>query len=257
MNLAATGLTAITPEFVTLLGPVFAAGMLVLASHVPLGRAVLARGIVFLDLAIAQMAGLGVVLAHHIAGESAGFWPVQLGAMAAALLGALLLHTCERRAGARQEAVIGVAFAVAACLSLLFMSHDLHGAERLQDLLVGQIVWTRWHDLPALAAVAALVWAARRVVQQGGAGFYALFALGITVSVQVVGVYLVFASLIVPALAARGRMGAAWGVGAAGYALGLAASLYFDLPAGAAIVVALALCAVVWQFVFFRNTEGE
>lgn len=240
----------------SLLGPAFAAGLLVLASHVPLGQAVLARGIVFLDLAIAQIAGLGGVLTQHVAGEAAASWLVQAGAVTAALFGALFLHAIGQRAGERQEAVIGVTFVAAACLSLLVMSQNPHGAEHWQDLLVGQIIWTTWGDLPVLAVVAVAVWGARHAVVRGGFGFYALFALGITASVQVVGVYLVFASLIVPALAARGRVRRAWGVGVAGYALGLAASLRFDLPAGAAIVLALALCAAVWQFVQPSDAES-
>jgi zinc/manganese transport system permease protein len=76
-------------------------------------------------------------------------------------------------------------------------------------------------------------------------GFYLLFALTITASVQVVGIYLVFASLIVPALAAADRLARGYAIGAAGYALGLIASGLFDLPSGAAIVLALVLAASV------------
>lgn len=230
-----------------LLLPALAAGLLVLASHVPLGAAVLKRGIIFLDLAIAQIAGLGVVLVHAFAGEAAESpWLAQAGAVAAALLGALLLHWRERRSPGRQEAVIGVAFVAAACAALLVMSHDPHGAERLRDLLVGQILWSTWSGLLPLALVTALVLAAWHGLgwKDSGRGFYLLFAVTITASVQVVGVYLVFASLIVPALAAEGRPRLAYALGAAAYALGLAASALFDLPAGAAIVLALVALAL-------------
>ena len=220
--------------------PALAAGLLVLASHVPLGQAVLRRGIVFLDLAIAQIAGLGVILVHSLGGEAMP-WTTQIGAVAAALLGALFLHRMEQRAGARQEAIIGVTFVAAACASLLLMSHDPHGAEHLQDLLVGQILWTTWSGLLPLAVVTALVLAAwfGLAWRASPLGFYLLFAVTITASVQVVGIYLVFASLIVPALVSAARLARGYGIGVVGYALGLIASGLFDLPSGAAIVLAL------------------
>jgi zinc/manganese transport system permease protein len=224
--------------------PAFAAGLLVLASHVPLGQAVLARGIVFLDLAIAQIAGLGVVLVHSLGGEALP-WLTQAGAVGAALAGALFLHFMEGRAGPRQEAVIGVTFASAACATLLLMSHDPHGAEHLQDLLVGQILWTTWSGLIPLALVTALgliAWFRFRL-RASPLGFYLLFAVTITASVQVVGIYLVFASLIVPALASAGALSRGYAVGGVGYALGLLASGLWDLPSGAAIVLALVLVA--------------
>jgi zinc/manganese transport system permease protein len=226
--------------------PAFAAGLLVLASHVPLGRAVLRRGIVFLDLAIAQIAGLGVVIAHSLGGEDSPAL-TQVGAVAAALLGALFLQRMEKTAGNRQEAIIGVTFVAAACLTLLLMSHDPHGAEHLQDLLVGQILWTTWSGLVPLAVVTGLVLAAWYGLnwRASSLGFYFLFAVTITASVQVVGIYLVFTSLIVPALAAGERLVRGLVIGVAGYALGLIASGLFDLPSGAAIVLALVAVAVL------------
>jgi zinc/manganese transport system permease protein len=226
--------------------PAFAAGLLVLASHVPLGQAVLRRGIVFLDLAIAQIAGLGVVLVHSLGGEEMP-WLTQIGAVAAALLGALVLQRMERIAPARQEAIIGVAFVSAACAALILMSHDPHGAEHLQDLLVGQILWTTWSGLIPLAVVTALALAAWFGLgwRASPLGFYLLFAVTITASVQVVGIYLVFASLIVPALVSGERLARGYVLGATGYALGLIASGLFDLPSGAAIVLALVAVAAL------------
>lgn len=232
----------------SLLGPAFLAGLLVLATHVPLGREVLGRGIVFLDLAIAQVAGLGVVAASGFGAEDD---PVSalLAAIVAALLGAAFLQWTERRWPKAQEATIGVTFVVAACLAILAVSRDPHGGEHLQDILAGQILWTGWPDLAGLAAVAALTLLVGLRRQQSPFLFYALFALVVTASVRVVGVYLVFASLIVPALLG-GRAGvAAWIGGVAGYAVGLAASLLLDLPAGPAIVCALPLtCAMAGMF---------
>ncbi len=107
--------------------PAFAAGLLVLATHVPLGMEVLRRGIIFIDLAIAQIAGLGIVLAHVLGAEEQG-WQVQAAAVGAALAGALLLRWREKRLPERQEAVIGVTFAAAACAAILLISKDPHGA---------------------------------------------------------------------------------------------------------------------------------
>ena len=236
--------------------PAFAAGLLVLASHVPLGQAVLKRGIVFLDLAIAQIAGLGVIIVHSLGGEDS-VWLTQAGAVTAALLGALFLHRMEKFSSTRQEAIIGITFVAAACLALILISHDPHGAEHLQDLLVGQILWTSWNSLIPLAAVTALMLAAWFLfnLRASPLGFYLLFAVTITASVQVVGIYLVFASLIVPALVSGQRLLRGLLIGAAGYALGLIVSGLFDLPSGAAIV--LALVAVAGTVAMLKRDANE
>jgi zinc/manganese transport system permease protein len=230
----------------SILWPAFLAGLLVLSTHVPLGVQVLARGIVFIDLAIAQVAGLGVTVAGALGFEPQG-WRVQGAAVAAALLGALLLTWSEKKWPEVQEALIGVLFVVAACVELLILANNPQGGEHLKDMLVGQILWVSPESLIPVAllyAGALAVWFGfRRWL--GQFGFYVLFALVVTQSVQLVGIYLVFASLIIPALAARlfpeaWRLAAGYGVGIAAYAGGLVASSLFDLPTGAAIVVALA-----------------
>lgn len=231
-----------------ILGPAFVAGLLVLATHVPLGMQVLDRGIVFIDLAIAQIAGLGVIGADAL-GLPEGGWAVQAAAVGAALLGAWLLTWTERRAPQRQEALIGVLFILAACAGILLLAGNPHGGEHLKDLLVGQILWVNAKQLAWLAALSALLLVAMAlgwVRRLGRFGFYAVFALAVTASVQLVGVYLVFASLIIPALGTgamrgRARLWTALGIGVAGYGLGLAASALWDLPSGAVIVWALAL----------------
>jgi zinc/manganese transport system permease protein len=247
-----------------ILGPAFIAGLLVLATHVPLGMQVLARGIVFIDLAIAQIAGLGVIAADA-AGLPEGGWAVQAAAVTAALLGAALLTWTERKAPEQQEALIGVLFILAACAGILLLSGNPHGGEHLKDLLVGQILWVNTTQLLWLAGLSALLIAAMRlgaVARLGRFGFYAAFAVAVTASVQVVGVYLVFSSLIIPALGTRTMQGPrrlawAYALGAAGYALGLALSALLDLPSGAVIVWALAACAVLFSFASRRQIEGQ
>ena len=237
----------------TILGPALIAGLLVLATHVPLGMAVLERGIVFIDLAIAQIAGLGVIVAMALGLPEGGVW-TQAAAVIAALLGALLLTWTERRAAQQQEAFIGVLFVLASCVSIVLLASNPHGGEHLKDLLVGQILWVSNVQLAWLAAVTVVLLIAMRagvVRQLGRFGFYGVFAIAVTASVQLVGVYLVFSSLIVPALATRSGFGrarlvTAYALGAIGYALGLALSALFDLPSGAIVVCALAGVGLIY-----------
>jgi len=246
-----------------ILGPALIAGVLVLATHVPLGMQVLDRGIVFIDLAIAQIAGLGVIAADAM-GMPEGGLAVQASAVGAALLGAWLLTWTERRAPQQQEALIGVMFILAACAGILLLAGNPHGGEHLKDLLVGQILWVNTVQLMWLAGLSALLLTALWfgwVARLGRFGFYAVFALAVTASVQLVGVYLVFSSLIIPALGTRAhtgprRMRLAYGIGAVGYALGLALSAVFDLPSGAVIVWTLAACALVGALVIWPAAVG-
>lgn len=236
----------------SILAPAMAAGLLVLATHVPLGAQVLERGIVFIDLAIAQIAGLGVVAADAFGMAEHGI-AVQLAAVGAALLGAVLLGWTERTMAQQQEALIGVLFVLAACASILLLAGNPHGGEHLKDLLVGQILWVDLTQIAWLAVVTALLLLAMGmgwVARLGRFGFYVAFAIAVTASVQLVGVYLVFSSLIIPALGTQGyprrsRHLLAYALGALGYAIGLIASALLDLPSGAVIVCAMAACSLV------------
>jgi len=238
-----------------ILGPACLAGLIVLSTHVPLGKQVLARGIIFIDLAIAQIAALGVILAHSFGVDEQGLG-VQFAAAAAALAGAGLLSWTDRRWPEYQEPLIGTLFVLAATGALLLLANNPQGGEHLKDLLVGQILWVSFSQLIPAAilsvALLALMWWRRG--RLAGLTFYALFALAITASVQLVGVYLVFASLIVPALATAGMKGGqrllvAYLIGAFGYVAGLVLSAVFDLPSGALIVWTLAGGALLAQLV--------
>lgn len=239
--------------------PAFIAGLLVLATHVPLGMKVLARGIIFVDLAVAQIAGLGVITAG-LFGLEGNTYAVQGMAASSALLGAALLAWAERKLPQVQEAVIGLLFVLAASGGILLMSRDVHAGEHLKDLLVGQILWVQTNQLIATAILTAALVALWRIFRNrlDGFGFYALFAMAVTASVQLVGVYLVFTSLIVPALATyrctRKRAVVAYAVGIAGYVLGLLLSAWLDLPTGPAIVWAMAGIAIAAQWFMPRST---
>src|SRR5438132_281058 len=230
--------------------PALIAGLLVTATHAPLGMQVLNRGIVFIDLAVAQIAGLGVIVADALGFEPQGA-AVQAAALAAAIAGALLLNWTDKRWPEVQEAVIGVSFIVAANIAIILLAANPHGAEHLKDLLIGQILWVNPALLPYIALIYAAIlgiwfaWARRL----GGIGFYLLFACAVTISVQLVGIYLVFTTLIVPALATRNfrrhRLASAYALGAAGYAVGLAISLLSDLPPGPLVVCCMTALVLV------------
>lgn len=229
--------------------PALIAGLLVTATHVPLGIQVLRRGIVFIDLAVAQIAGLGVVIADRVGFEPQGL-AVQIAALAAALAGALLLNWTDKRWPDVQEAVIGVTFIVAANAAILLLASNPHGAENLKDLLVGQILWadpTRLVVVGVAYALILVLWFGLGE-RLGRIGFYLLFACAVTASVQLVGVYLVFTTLIVPALATRGfakhRLAVAYAVGALSYAIGLGLSLFSDMPPGPLIVCVMTALAL-------------
>ena len=233
-----------------IIAPAFVAGLLVLMSHVLLGNEVLKRGIIFIDLAVAQIAGLGVVFAGFMGYQTSG-WQVQLAAVSSALLGSWWLSYLEKKHGDIHEALIGVTFVLAATASLLLLANNPHGGEQLKDLLVGQILWVTWSQLIPISVVTVLLlvlWP--KCKQAGQIGFYILFALAITSSVQLVGIYLVFASLIIPALGAKDKAKpilTAYLIGVLGYGLGLMASSVLDLPSGAVIVWSISIVALLFR----------
>ena len=234
-----------------LLGPAMIVGLLVTVALVPLGIQVIGRGIVFIDLAIAQIAGLGVIVADMLGWEPQG-WAMQAAALSAALCAALLLTWTERRWPQVQEAIIGAVFVLASSVAILLLARNPHGGEHLKDLLVGQILWVNPARLPVDAlvygALAALWFALGEKI--GRIGFYVIFACTVTASVQEVGLYLVFATLVLPALATvhvtRRRLPKAYAVSVLGYGAGLAVSAAVDLPSGPMIVCAMVATGILF-----------
>ena len=234
----------------TIIGPAMLAGLLVTATHVPLGQRVLERGIIFLDLAVAQIAGLGIIAAYSFEWEPGG-WQVQLIAMTAAVLGVLVLNITEKYWSEIQEALIGALFVLASSGSILLLATNPHGGEQLKELLVGQILWVSYEQIfPVLILYAVILGSWYSYSNRASSiHFYLLFALTITASVQLVGVYLVFASLIFPALSIRKvkKYGIGYGylIGGLGYLTGLVFAAILDMPAGAMIVYSLAIMALI------------
>ncbi len=243
-------------NLISILLPALAAGVLVLSTHVLLGQQVLKRGIIFIDLAIAQVAALGAIVAHlnHNI-EHLPFSNVWMPALFA-LAGAGFIAWLSKRMADELEAIIGCFYVLSAVAAMLLLSNDPHGAEVLKQLLSGQILWVSWSQLiwPACVSTFVLIVIFFKPKLLESSGFYILFAIVITLSVELVGVYLVFSTLILPALAVnkyetRYSLIAAYLVGLTGYILGLLLSATFDLPSGAAIVATLAVSAILFRLV--------
>lgn len=229
-------------------------GLLALA---PLGEQVLARGVVFIDLAVAQAAAAAAVWASALA-HATGWVATQLAAVAGALACAGWIAATVRRVSQR-EALIGLVYVLGAAAALLGVRLDAHGRERLTELLAADLLWAQWPQAAALAICAALVAAARAAgLLARDAVFYALFAVCAALAVQALGVLLVFALLVAPALARRAGLspiGAAALVALAA-AGGLAASWVFDLPSGSCVTVAAALAGLMTALVSARPSRA-
>ena len=231
------------------LWPPLLAGLLVAASLVPLGHQVLQRGVVFMDLAIAQWAVLGALLAQTLWPQLPNRW----GSLLMALAGALAVAALVRRLPAYREALIGILYVLAAALAVLAVHQDPHGAQRLAQALTGDVLWVTAADLVPLLVViliVATVWrgvpAAWRVRL-----FYPLFAVVVTLALELVGLYLVFLLLILPALVVmhleQGSRSLAVLFAVLGFSGGVAASVWLDWPTGPTIVVAMVLLALLWH----------
>ena len=237
----------------SILGPAMLAGCIVLITHIPLGRRVLQRGIIFIDLAIAQIAGMGVIAAGTLFEADSGV-VVQISAFSAALLGAIGLNFSERHWPEVQEAIIGCTFVLAATGSILLLANNPHGSEQLTDLLAGQVLWVTYEQLWVPMIISVILFLLLQYDRTGVDNliFYLSFSVAVTTSVQLIGVYLVFASLIIPALFTRNLavLPLIWAgaIGVAGYAGGLLLSALLDLPASPLIVWMLTICGFLFAF---------
>ena len=255
----------------------FLACLVLTGIHVYLGLHVLARGIIFVDLALAQVAALGItvaLLAGHSIQSTAAYWY----ALAFTLGGSLLFAISRtHRAPIPQEAIIGIVYAVSAAAAVLVVDRAPQGSEHIKQLLVGSILTVTPREIGTLALLYGIVgilhWAIRgplleisfdpaaalnkgRWIRWWDFVFYASFGFVVTSSVQIAGVLLVFSYLIVPAavaaLVARSvtaRLAVGWGLGFVVSILGLVASAIWDLPTGATVVTTfgvLMAAAAAW-----------
>ena len=244
-------------DWANVLGAPFAATLLIVFVHGPMGREVLQRGIIFIDLAIAQVAGLVVVFVGLILHDPNWLF-LQCTALLGALSIALFFRWIEKHSPTEQEAVIGCTFILAASAIFLILSDHPHGGEKIKHILSGQILFITVSDLALFGPIfvgGILLWLLIREVRKG-IYFFLIFSVVVTASVQLVGVYVVFASLILPALAVQklsmDRDIAAIIVGGVSAVSGITTSVFLDLPTGPCLVFAFAICALCVRF-FHRN----
>lgn len=252
------------PEVVNFLAAPFVMCLILAGIHCYLGLHVLARGVIFVDLSLAQVAAFGATLAIFFGfdHQSASTYFISLGSTfcAAALFAMARRH--EKLFS--QEAIIGIVYALASAAVVLVVDKIAHGAEHIKDLLVGQVLWVTWFDVVKTALIYGVVSVVHYIFRKellaasfghGSAKkrpfwdflFYALFGVVITSSVSMAGVLQVFAYLIVPSVVGtlffrtiRSRLIFGWALGFVLSFSGLVLSYYWDLPAGAFIVVCFA-----------------
>jgi zinc/manganese transport system permease protein len=265
-------------DLVAILWAPFLMCLVLTGIHAYLGVHVLAREVVFVDIALAQIAALGATAAF-LFGYDTETWQSYAYALAATTVGAVVLAlTRSRRRHVSQEAVIGVVYSVSAAAAVLVADRAAHGAEQVRGMLVGNLLAVGPLEVAKVAGLYALVgllhWLCRRpfflistdpdaAYEQGWRVrlwdfvFYASFGVVVASSVRIAGVLLVFSYLIVPALAGvtlggsvLARLLIGWSFGVLISALGMVASAALDLPTGATIVCAFGLILLVFGLGF-------
>jgi zinc/manganese transport system permease protein len=266
-----------TSDLVALMWAPFLMCLVLTGIHAYLGIHVIAREVVFVDIALAQIAALGAAAASLVgidADHPLSYW----FGLAATLAGAVVLSlTRTRKRQVSQEAVIGVVYVVSAAAAILLVDRVPHGAEHLRSMLIGSILTVTGPDVAKVAGLYAAVgvfhWLCRRPfllistdpatafrdgwrVRWWDFLFYASFGLVVTSSVRVAGVLLVFSYLIVPALAGlvlggtmAGRLTVGWTFGALVSLVGMLASATLDLPTGATVACVFGLALLLWSVV--------
>ena len=182
----------------------------------------------------------------------------QLVALTCAILAGLFFHKVEIKIPKQQEAIIGVTFILAASLAILLLANHPSGGEEIRHLLSGQILFVTWQDVGKHTPIYVLilaVWFFKKEYRNNIV-FYLLFALAVTSSVQLVGIYVVFASLILPALAViniRNPYKLGWLCGFISVIAGIFLAILFDAPAGPVIVISYVLTSII--FVIITKTK--
>ena len=254
----------------------FVASLILTGIHAYLGVHVVERGVIFVDLSLAQIAALGgtIALLLPLSGGDAHAPIVYWVSLAFTFIGALVFSTIRsRRARIPQEAIIGICYAVASAASILAMSKATSESEHLKDMLVGNILAVSWPEVGKTALLYGAIgvfhylfrdkFLAISMDHQAAEArgipvrfwdflFYASFGFVVTSSVAIAGVLLVFCYLIVPSVAAMlyadsigTRLAIGWSMGTLVSALGVLLSLLLDLPTGATIVCTFGLVLII------------
>jgi len=250
--------------------PAFVMSALMIITHTYLGLHVLARGIIFVDLALAQIAALGVSVAFLLGKEAHGV-EAQAFAFAATLIAALAFTGLHKIPGkTAREVTIGCVYVVATALSLVILSRTTQGMEELKSLFNGNILWVRWEDIAFVTFAYGMLVLLHGLQRKRFYAlsfetnnskrpslvweflFFASFAVVITLAVNIAGILLVFACLIIPGFSASLLVGSfskrlllGWVLGLVGSAIGLWLSFIADLPVGATVVSLLGVLPIV------------
>jgi len=273
-------------DIVMFLIPPFLAGLVLTGIHAYLGVHVVERGVIFVDLSLAQIAALGTTVAflagHDLHSGVSYFWSLGFTFVGAAIFALTRVHRDTR---IPQEAIIGIVYSVSAAAAILVMSKAPQETEHLKDMLVGNILAVSYRTVAQTAGLYALVGLFHYIFRRkflsislnahdGVADsvpnvklwdflFYTSFGFVVTSSVAIAGVLLVFSYLIVPSVGAMlfaksigKRLAIGWSMGALVSALGVMLSFKLDLPTGATIVctfgISLAVMAAVWWLIRHR-----
>lgn len=263
----------------------FAACLVLIGIHCYLGIHVVRRGVIFVDLSLAQIAAFGSAVALLFGFElnSLTAYFISLGFT---FVGAAIFSFWKYSdRGIPQEALIGVAYAVASAASIMVLSHSPHGHEEIKTMLVGSVLYVDWGEVLKITVLYSLVGLVHFVLrdkffaitrsheqaEQSGINvalwdfvFYMTFGLVVTSSVKIAGVLLVFSYLVVPAVIAiifntkdTSRLLFGWGAGLVVTMLGFGVALIWDYPIGASIVamfgVVLLLITIVQKVILRAN----
>ena len=260
-------------EFWELMLAPFVACLILTGIHAYLGLHVIERGVIFVDLALAQVAAFGATLGF-LWGFGLHSPQGYLTALGFTFLGAAVFAATRfRKPVVPQEALIGIVYAVSAAAAILVLSRAPEGGEELKALLVGHLLFVDWPEIWKLAGLYGLIgavhWLARKPLllisqdpERAFANglrvrwwdflFYATFGFVVTSSVEMAGVLLVFSFLIVPAVCGvllahtiQQRLLIGWLAGTLTSVAGVAASYWWDLPTGATVVCAFGVCLVI------------
>lgn len=263
-------------DFFDLMLKPFAACLILTGMHVYLGLHVIQRGVIFVDLALAQMAALGATVGF-LFGFHLHSTQCYLFALGFTIIGAAFFAISRhRKESVPQEAYIGILYAIASAASILILSKAPEGGEELKSLLVGHLLFVDWPEIYKMLGLYSLIgflhWLIRRPVFLISANpdeavrqnynlivwdfaFYGLFGFVVASSVEIAGVLLVFCFLIVPSVCAiyfaktnTNRLLVGWLVGLITSIAGVAVSFFFDLPTGAAIVCTFGFSLMICRF---------
>ncbi len=255
-----------TTEALLFLAAPFSMCIALIGIHCYLGLHVLSRGVIFVDLALAQVAAFGSALAFIYGHEHHELTAYFYSLGATLIASSFLAYSNRFRFQISQEALIGVIFALSSATIILLTEKMNHGSEHLKQSLVGNLLWVQWQDVVKVSVIYSAVGLIHYLFRksfmqssQNGGGhwlwdflFYGLFGVVITSSVQYAGVLLVFSFLIVPAIIGsllfkewKHRLLFGWSMGVFLSVIGMYLSYRFDLPSGAVIVVVFTLCPLL------------